>query len=76
MKGLSENEMVTDEDLEQFVLPESVEPILHEEPLFNEHTTNAISLFWAPEPFNKRTGRTRRNLDIPLVSTWFQERCP
>lgn len=71
MKGLSENQLVSDEDLEEFVLPENVEPILAEAPLFNENTTNAISLFWAPEPFNKRTGPTRRNLDIPMVSSWF-----
>jgi pre-mRNA-processing factor 8 len=49
---------------------------LAEEPLFNERTVGAINLYWAPEPFNKRTGKTRRNYDIPLVSGWFKERCP
>lgn len=37
---------------------------------------SAINLYWAPEPYNKRTGATRRCYDIPLVSNWFKERCP
>jgi len=76
MKGLSENHVVADEDLQEFTVPDFIEPILSEEPLFNENTTNAISLYWAPAPFNKRTGKTRRNYDVPLVSSWFKERCP
>lgn len=75
-KNLSENFEVTDEDLEEFTLPSGVVPILSEEPLYNERTVNGINLYWAPEPFNKRTGKTRRNYDIPLVSNWFKERCP
>lgn len=59
---------VTDEELDEFELPEEIEPLLNEEPLYNENTQNGILLYWAPEPFNKRTGRTRRNFDIPLVS--------
>jgi pre-mRNA-processing factor 8 len=76
LRGLTDNLEVTDEDLEDFVLPETVQPILSEEPLFNERTVSAINLYWAPEPFNKRTGPTRRCYDIPLVSSWFKERCP
>ena len=74
-KGLTDNYEVTDEDLESFTLPEGVEPILSSEPLYNEKTVSGINLYWAPEPFNKRTGATRRCQDIPLVSQWFKERC-
>ena len=76
LKGLTDNFEVTDDDLEAFTLPESVQPILSEEPLFNERTVSAINLFSAPEPFNRRTGFTRRCYDIPIVSSWFKERCP
>lgn len=31
---------------------------------------------FAPHPFNTRSGRTRRAIDVPLVNAWFQERCP
>lgn len=67
---------LTDEDFEEFQMPEEVDAILEEEPIQNEDTTNAISLYWAPEPFNRRSGKTRRCYDIPLVSQWFKEHCP
>jgi pre-mRNA-processing factor 8 len=76
LRGLTDNYEVTDEDLEEFTLPDTVQPILSEQPLYNEKTVSAINLYWAPEPFNKRTGPTRRCYDIPLVSSWFKERCP
>jgi len=77
LSHLSENvEAITDEDLEEFQLPEGFDPLLREMPLYNENTNNGINLYWAPSPFNQRTGRTRRNYDISLVSQWFQERCP
>ena len=65
-----------DFDLDDFELPEEVDPILEEEELFDEDTTNAINLIWAPEPFSKRSGSTRRAYDIPLVAHWFKEHCP
>jgi pre-mRNA-processing factor 8 len=67
---------VTDEELEAFTLPDEVEPILAEQPLYTENTANGINLYWAPVPFNQRTGKTRRACDIPLVSNWFKEHCP
>ena len=36
----------------------------------------ALALFWAPWPFNIRTGRTYRAQDIPLVKDFFLEHCP
>ena len=53
-----------------------VAPFLEETPLYTESTAQGIGLLWAPHPFSKRSGRTRRSVDIPLVSTWFHERCP
>jgi pre-mRNA-processing factor 8 len=76
MKDFSDNLQVDDEDLEEFTLPEFIEPFLNEAPLFNENTTNAINIYWAPDPFNRRTGKMRRNYDVPLISSWFRERCP
>jgi pre-mRNA-processing factor 8 len=71
-----EEQQLTDEDFEEFELPEDVDPILGEDQLCDEDTTNAIDLYWAPSPFNKRSGATRRCYDIPLVSHWFKEQCP
>lgn len=57
-------------------MPEEVDAVLADEPLVTDETTSAIDLYWAAEPFNKRSGKTRRSYDIPLVSHWFRERCP
>ena len=57
-------------------MPEGVEPLLAEQPLFTENTASGIDLYHAPKPFNQRTGRTRRTCDVPLVSSWFREHCP
>lgn len=61
---------------EEFVLPEGVEPLLKEHPLYTERTSQGIALLWAPRPFNLRSAHTRRSIDIPLVNSWFQEHCP
>ena len=55
---------------------EEIKPFLNDKPLYTKETGNGISLLWAPSPFNKRSGRTRRAYDIPLISNWFRERCP
>jgi pre-mRNA-processing factor 8 len=67
---------VTDEELDFFVLPEKIEPLLSAQPLYTENTANGIALYWAPAPFNQRTGHMRRACDVPLVSNWFKEHCP
>jgi len=64
-------EDVLDED--SFELPDDVEPILAEAPLFGEHTANGIALYHAPRPYNQRTGRTRRAIDVPLIGSWIKE---
>ena len=58
------------DDDEEFELPEYVEPFLKETPLYTDHTANGIALLWAPRPFNLRSGRTRRAIDIPLIKNW------
>ena len=52
------------DDDEEFELPEFVEPFLKDTPLYTDNTANGIALLWAPRPFNLRSGRTRRALDI------------
>jgi hypothetical protein len=65
---------VLDDDAD-FALPDDVRPVLAAAPLYTEHTAGAIALYWAPAPFNSRSGRTRRAHDVPLVANWFRERC-
>jgi pre-mRNA-processing factor 8 len=71
-----EEQVLTEEDFEEFTMPEDLEAVLAEEPLQSQDTTSAINLYWAPDPFDKRSGKTRRSYDVPLVSQWFKEHCP
>jgi pre-mRNA-processing factor 8 len=57
-------------------LHDSIEPILANAPLHTENTVHGIALYFAPSPFHIREGRTRRVLDVSLVSKWYLERCP
>ena len=63
-------------DEEDLVLPDDFYPFLDEEPLYTDNTALGITLYWAPRPFNKRSGLTRRAYDVPLVNQWFHEHCP
>lgn len=69
-----------DEDLddsEAFTLPEGIEPFMEDQELANDLTADAIALWWAPAPFDKRSGRTVRAVDVPLIKDWYaKERCP
>lgn len=65
-----------DEDDEDLALPDGMYPILDEEPLYTDNTALGITLYWAPKPYNKRSGFTRRAYDVPLVNQWFHEHCP
>ncbi|KAJ8927951.1 hypothetical protein NQ314_019584 [Rhamnusium bicolor] len=64
------------EDDEEYILPEMVQPFLQETPLYTDNTANGIALLWAPRPFNMRSGRCRRAIDVPLVKSWYMEHCP
>ncbi|KAE8444910.1 Pre-mRNA-processing-splicing factor 8 [Mollisiaceae sp. DMI_Dod_QoI] len=59
-----------------FELPEDVEPFLADEELYTDETASAISLWWAPFPFDRRSGRMVRAQDVPLVKQWYLEHCP
>ena len=64
------------DDLEDLSVPEDFVPLLQESPLYGDNTSLGISLYWAPAPFNTRSGQTKRAYDIPLLHQWFQEKCP
>ncbi|OWP01375.1 pre-mRNA processing splicing factor [Marssonina coronariae] len=59
-----------------FELPEDVEPFLADEELYTSETASAIALWWAPFPFDRRSGRMVRAQDVPLVKQWYLEHCP
>ncbi|KAI5863053.1 PROCN-domain-containing protein [Durotheca rogersii] len=59
-----------------FQLPPGVEPFLADEELYTDNTSSAIGLWWAPFPFNRRSGRMVRAQDVPLVKQWYLEHCP
>ena len=70
------NEQLDAEDEDDMFVSEDFVPLLDEEPLYTEKTALGISLYWAPRPFNMRSGKTRRAIDIPLVNSWFNEHVP
>ncbi|PBP18441.1 PROCN-domain-containing protein [Diplocarpon rosae] len=59
-----------------FELPDDVEPFLADEELYTSETASAIALWWAPFPFDRRSGRMVRAQDVPLVKQWYLEHCP
>ncbi|KAL8371211.1 hypothetical protein RB595_001181 [Gaeumannomyces hyphopodioides] len=67
-----------DEEPEEgaFELPPSCEPFLNDKDLFTENTADAIQLWWAPYPFDRRSGRMVRAQDVPLIKQWYLEHCP
>lgn len=66
-----------DEDEEDdFQLPDDVEPFMADEELYTAETASAIALWWAPHPFDKRSGRMVRAQDVPLVKQWYLEHVP
>ena len=65
-----------DEELEEFVVPDSVDPLLEETSLYSDNTANGIGLIWSPRPYCLRSDRTKRAEDIPLVKAWYREHCP
>lgn len=52
----------------------SVGPFLDERPISTSKTIPGIELYSAPYPFNTRSGRTRRTIDVPLIGHWFRDR--
>ncbi|KAI8932546.1 Pre-mRNA-processing-splicing factor 8 [Plenodomus lindquistii] len=65
-----------EDDEDDFVMPEEVEPFMADEELSTPETASAIALWWAPHPFDKRSGRMVRAQDVPLVKQWYLEHVP
>ncbi|KAF7557351.1 hypothetical protein G7046_g6055 [Stylonectria norvegica] len=63
-------------DEDAFELPAGVEPFLDDEELENEDTSAAIELWWAPYPFDRRSGQMVRAQDVPLIKQWYLEHPP
>ncbi|PGH07368.1 pre-mRNA-processing-splicing factor 8 [Polytolypa hystricis UAMH7299] len=61
---------------DEFELPSKMEPFLADEELYTSETASAISLWWAPFPFDRRSGKMVRAQDVPLVKQWYLEHCP
>ena len=61
---------------EEFSLPGNMEPFLADEELYTSDTSSAIALWWAPFPFDRRSGKMVRAQDVPLVKQWYLEHCP
>jgi pre-mRNA-processing factor 8 len=65
-----------EDDDDDFELPDDVEPFMADEELYTTETASAIALWWAPHPFDKRSGRMVRAEDVPLVKQWYLEHVP
>ncbi|MCJ1257531.1 pre-mRNA-splicing factor 8 [Lignoscripta atroalba] len=61
---------------QEFKLPAKMDPFLADEELYTSETSSAIALWWAPFPFDRRSGRMVRAQDVPLVKQWYLEHCP
>ena len=61
---------------EEFTLPGNMEAFLADEELYTSETSSAIALWWAPFPFDRRSGRMVRAQDVPLVKQWYLEHVP
>lgn len=72
----TEENLPEGEEEDEWELPEDVRPIFEDVPLYTDNTANGLALLWAPRPFNLRSGRTRRAVDVPLVKSWYREHCP
>ncbi|TIA88345.1 hypothetical protein E3P99_02619 [Wallemia hederae] len=71
-----EDEIFGEEEEDDFEMPEDMEAFLEDKPVHTDRTSDAISLWWAPAPYNTRSGVMRRAQDIPLIKDWYMEHCP
>jgi pre-mRNA-processing factor 8 len=67
---------VEEPEEDAFELPAGVEPFLADEDIENEVTSSAVDLWWAPYPFDRRSGRMVRAQDVPLVKQFYLEHPP
>jgi pre-mRNA-processing factor 8 len=67
---------VDEDDLENFEIDDDVQPFQEDEEVYTEDTSSAVALWWAPHPFDKRSGDMVRAQDVPLVKQWYLEHVP
>ncbi|KAG9193041.1 hypothetical protein G6011_03076 [Alternaria panax] len=65
-----------EDDEDDFQMPKEMEPFMADEEVSTPETASAIALWWAPHPFDKRSGRMVRAQDVPLVKQWYLEHVP
>lgn len=63
-------------DDDEFELPAGLAPFLSDESLATDDTTSAIELWWAPYPFDRRSGHMVRAQDVPLVKKFYLDHPP
>ncbi|EFW99989.1 pre-mRNA splicing factor [Grosmannia clavigera kw1407] len=63
-------------DDDVFELPAGLSPFLADEALATDDTTSAIELWWAPYPFDRRSGHMVRAQDVPLVKKFYLDHPP
>ncbi|SCU81555.1 LAME_0B07646g1_1 [Lachancea meyersii CBS 8951] len=57
-----------------FALPSNFKACMEDMELETPETQDAFSLFHAPFPYNRRTGKTIRSQDVALIKKWFLQR--
>lgn len=57
-------------------VPGGITALFSDVPLYDEDTNAAISLCFAPSPFKKLEGYTKRAQDVPLIKSWYLEHAP
>lgn len=62
-----------DDDDDDFSLPDTLKPFLENENLKADNDNEALSLYWAPRPFNSKSGKTIRAQDVALIKDWFSQ---
>lgn len=55
---------------------QEISPLFKHLPLFNDHTNQNIELLFVNKPFSSKIGKMKRAVDVPIISSWFKERCP
>lgn len=69
-----EDEIFGDAEIDDdFSLPEDVDAFLEDEDMVTENTAAILELWWAPYPFNRRSGRMVRAQDVALIKHWYLE---
>lgn len=58
-------------ECDTFTLSESVSPLMCSEELILPETKDSLSIYAAPYPFNRSSGKTVRAQDVALIKKWY-----